>query len=91
MKKRYEKALTLEDLAKRPDQVIDYSDIPELGEDFWANAVVSAPRTKPNVSLRLDGDVLEYFKAESPRGFTSKMALVLSAYVRAKKSSGGSA
>ena len=56
MKKKYEKPLTLEELAALPDSAIDTSDIPVLDEAFWSKAVVTAPRTKPNVSLRIDED-----------------------------------
>lgn len=83
MSKKYERPLTLEELANRPDSEIDYSDIPELDENFWKNARVSPPRTKPNVSLRLPEDVVNFFKEESPKGYTSRMAAVLSAYVQA--------
>lgn len=83
MKKRYEKPLTIEELAALPDDQIDTSDIPELGADFWARAKVTPPRTKPNVSLRLPEEVVAFFKAENPRGYTARMAAVLAAYVQA--------
>ena len=83
MKKYYEEPLTAKELAARPDSEIDYSDIPELDETFWANAKVTQPRTKPNVSLRVPQEVIEFFKAESPKGYTGRMATVLSAYVQA--------
>lgn len=83
MKKRYEKPLTIEELAALPDDQIDTSDIPELGADFWARAKVTPPRTKPNVSLRLPEDVVEFFKAQNPKGYTARMAAVLAAYVQA--------
>lgn len=83
MTKRYDKPLTLEQLADLPDDQIDTSDIPELDEAFWANAKVTPPRTKPNVSLRVDEDVVAYFKAENPKGYTARMSAVLSAYVQA--------
>lgn len=83
MKKRYEKPLTIEELAALPDDQIDYSDIPELGADFWARAKVTPPRTKPNVSLRLPEEVVAFFKAENPKGYTARMAAVLAAYVQA--------
>ena len=38
MSKRYDKPLTLEQLALLPDDEIDTSDIPELDDKFWANA-----------------------------------------------------
>jgi len=34
-------------LATRPDELIDYSDIPPLGDEFWENAVRS-PFCKPH-------------------------------------------
>lgn len=83
MSKRYEKPLTLEQIANVPDNQIDTSDIPELDEAFWANAKVTPPRTKPNVSLRVDEAVVAYFKAENPKGYTARMSAVLAAYVQA--------
>lgn len=83
MKKRYEKPLSIEELAALPDDQIDTSDIPELDERFWKNAKVTAPRTKPNVSLRLPEEVVAFFKAQNPKGYTGRMAAVLAAYVHA--------
>lgn len=85
MKKRYEKPLTIEELAALPDEEIDTGDIPELDEAFWANARVMPPRTKPNISLRLPEDVVEFFKAQNPKGYTGRMAAVLAAYVQAHR------
>lgn len=85
MKKRYKRPLTLEELATRPDSEIDFSDIPELDEKFWKNAKISPPRTKPNVSLRLDEETIAYFKAKNPKGYTARMAAVLAAYVNAHR------
>jgi len=86
MKKHYDKPLTLEELSNRPDEDIDTSDISELDEAFWEKAKVSPPQTKPNVSLRLPREVIDFFKAESPKGYTGRMAAVLSAYVQAHQS-----
>ncbi|WP_083592337.1 BrnA antitoxin family protein [Aurantimonas sp. 22II-16-19i] len=83
MQPRYAKPLTIEELAALPDSEIDTSDIAALDEAFWRNARLSPPRTKPNVSLRLPEEVLNFFTAESPKGYTSRMAAVLSAYVQA--------
>ena len=83
MSKRYDKPLTPEQLAQLPDEDIDTSDIPELDAAFWANAKLVPPRTKPNVSLRVPQEVVDYFKAENPKGYTARMAAVLAAYVRA--------
>jgi len=85
MKKKYKRPLTLKELAKRPDSEIDFSDIPELDEYFWKNAKVTPPRNKPNVSLRLDHETIAYFKKQNPKGYTSKMAAILAAYVEAHR------
>lgn len=85
MSKKYDKPLTAKELAARPDSEIDTSDIPELDATFWDSARVEEPKTKPVVSLRLPDEVLEHFKAEYPKGYTSRMAAVLTAYVAAHK------
>ncbi len=81
MKKPYTRPLTTEELAVLPDSEIDYSDIPALGEWFWKDAKVTPPRIKPNVSLRVSEEVVEFFKSENPKGYTGRMAAVLTAYV----------
>ncbi len=83
MKKKYEKSLTPEQLATRDDSEIDYSDVPELNAAFWKDVKINPPKTKPNVSLRLPENVIAYFKADNPKGYTGRMAAVLSAYVAA--------
>lgn len=62
-----------------PDSEIDYSDIPELTDEFWENAVIVRPKKKKPVSLRLDEDVLEWFKKQG-KGYQTKMNAVLTAY-----------
>ena len=85
MQKSYTRALSIEELAALPDDQIDTSDIPELDEDFWQNARIVEPKTKPTISLRLTQDVLDFFKAENPKGYTARMAAVLTAYVNAQQ------
>lgn len=65
------------------DEDIDYSDIPELDADFWANAEIEQPAQKPQVTMRVDAETLDYFKGENPKGYTARMASVLKAYVKA--------
>ena len=84
MSKKYEKPLTAEELAARPETDIDFSDIPELDAAFWDQAEIKSPRTKPTISLRLPEEVIDHFKAENPKGYTARMAAVLSAYVNAQ-------
>jgi uncharacterized protein (DUF4415 family) len=57
----------LEKLPKMKDEDIDYSDIPELTEEFWKNAVRGNPFYRPvkkAVSLRLDADVIAWLKKD---------------------------
>ena len=64
-------------------------DAPEaesLGEDFWKNARVILPRGKTSVHLRLDSDIVEWFRADG-KGHLTRMNAVLRAYVEAQKNS----
>lgn len=64
-------------------------DAPEaesLGVEFWKSARVVLPRGKTSVHLRLDDDVVEWFRTEG-KGHLTRMNAVLRAYVEAKKHS----
>lgn len=63
-----------------PDRKIDTSDIPPIGEEFWTKAKVRAPKIKKTISIRLDPDILEFFKAHG-KGYQSKINAVLRSYV----------
>ena len=65
------------------DEDIDYSDIPELDSDFWANATIEKPNQKSSVTMRVDEEIVAYFKGRDPKGYTGRMAAVLKAYVQA--------
>ena len=71
-----------ERLAQMSDADIDFSDIPELDADFFRTAKVRMPRTKKAVSLRLDQDVLAWFKKQG-RGYQTRMNAVLRTYMQA--------
>ncbi len=66
------------------DEDIDYSDIPELDERFWKNARLVMPRSKKQITIRFDEDILDWFKAQG-KGYQSKMNAVLRAYVEARR------
>lgn len=57
----------------------------ELDEVFWQSArlVMPAPR-KEAISLRVDQDILDWFRAEG-RGYQSRMNAVLRAYVESRR------
>lgn len=85
MKKPYERALTPEELAMVPEEDIDLSDIPELGDEFFRNARLLAPgERKRQMTIRIDGDVIDWFRAQGP-GYQSRMNAILRAYVNAQR------
>jgi uncharacterized protein (DUF4415 family) len=55
-----------------------------LGADFWRSARVVIPAGKTSVHLRLDNDVVEWFRARG-KGHLTRMNAVLRAYVEAQK------
>jgi uncharacterized protein (DUF4415 family) len=65
------------------DEDIDYSEIPELDENFFNEAVIW-PGTKHQITLRLDPDVLEFFKKQG-KGYQSTINAVLRKYMEAQK------
>ncbi len=75
---------TAKELEKMADSAIDYTDSPELNEDFWKYAKLFRPAHKKMVSLRLDEEILEWFKAQGA-GYQSSINAVLRAYVEAHK------
>jgi uncharacterized protein (DUF4415 family) len=68
------------------DEDIDYSEIPDLnalGEEFWSNAVVKRAEPKVQVTIRLDREVLDWFKAQG-KGYQTRVNAVLRAYKEAQ-------
>lgn len=64
------------------DKDIDYSDEPETDAAFWQCAEVNAPAVKRQVTLRIDPDIVEFFKA-SGQGYQTRINAVLRSYVKA--------
>jgi len=65
-------------LAARPDSEIDLSDIPELSEKFWRNAVRNPfyRPVKKQITLRLDADVIEWLRKQG-KGYQTKANALL--------------
>jgi uncharacterized protein (DUF4415 family) len=65
-------------LAARPDEEIDYSDIPPLTEEFWRNAVRGRfyKPTKTSTTVRIDSDVLAWLRAQG-KGYQSRINAIL--------------
>jgi len=68
-------------LHKMSDAEIDTSDIPELGDDFFRNAELRNP-VKKAVTIRLDADVLEWFKGQGT-GYQTRINQLLRHYMQA--------
>jgi uncharacterized protein (DUF4415 family) len=67
------------EIAAMPDDGIDFSDIPELTEKFWKNAVPN-PFYKPvkkQVTLRIDADILAWLRQQGKDGYQSRLNAVL--------------
>jgi uncharacterized protein (DUF4415 family) len=72
---------------KMTDAEIERTSPPELANlpyDFWKSAVMVFPSPKRAISLRVDEDVLDWFKAGGPR-YQSRMNSVLRAYMSAAR------
>ncbi len=91
MKKKntFKKSLTdWQRLDAMTDQEIDFSDCPEITPEMFAKAVVKrglkpAP-SKAQLTLRLDRDVLRWFKHQG-RGYQTRINALLRAYMEAHK------
>jgi len=66
------------------DEDIDFSDIPELGEAFSRNAEIRLPERKVPVCIRLDREVVDWFKARGKR-YQSRINAVLKAFIERQK------
>lgn len=74
-------------LLEMSDEEIDFSDIPELDEEFFKNAelVERRPRTEA-ISIRIDTEVLQWFKEHAKtKGYQTLINNVLRTYVEHSK------
>ena len=71
-------------LDKMKDEDIDYSDAPAITPEMFAKSIIRRglkPRTKTQLTLRVDTDVLEWYKKQG-RGYQTRINLLLRAYMR---------
>ena len=76
----------LERLRRMTDLEVRDSSPPELAglpHDFWDTAVLVEPVRKQAISLRVDEDVLTWFKECGPR-YQSRMNAVLRSYMHSR-------
>ena len=74
----------LDAVAAMPDERIDYSDAPSLPDAVWMKAATELPKTKQQITLRIDAEVLDFFKHTGKR-YQSRINAVLRSYVEAHK------
>ena len=78
----------IERLRNMKDEDIDFSDIPMTTPEFWAKGVVRRGLKpvirKKQVTLRIDDDVLEFFKEEG-EGYQTRINQLLRSYMEASK------
>ncbi|AMS29957.1 3-oxoacyl-ACP synthase [Hyphomonadaceae bacterium UKL13-1] len=67
-----------------PEAKIDFSDLPEMDAAFFkaVRLIMPSATTKQAISIRVDDDVLQWFKAQG-KGHLSRMNAVLRAYMLA--------
>ncbi|RCL28769.1 3-oxoacyl-ACP synthase [Pseudomonas sp. AFG_SD02_1510_Pfu_092] len=70
-------------LARQDDKDIDTSDIPELDQNFFRQAELRVP-AKQAVTIRLDSDVLAWFK-EQGSGYQTRINQLLRQYMQAQQ------
>jgi uncharacterized protein (DUF4415 family) len=71
-------------LAALPDDRVDTSEVPELDEEFFREATLRLHKAKQLVSIRVDSDVLDWFRQQG-KGYQTKINAILRAYVRAHR------
>lgn len=80
----------LAELDKKPDARIDVSEIPEMTEDDWLKPHYIGLRYcagKKSVTIRLDDDVVRWFKKQG-KGWQTKMNWVLRLYYASHRKTG---
>ena len=74
----------LSEIAAIKESDINYSDIPELDDTFWANAELKMPQSKDKITVRIDHNIVEWLKSQGT-GYQSKMNSILRQFMLAKQ------
>lgn len=74
----------LEQIDAIKEEDIDYSDIPDLSNnhEFWSQAILIMPKTKKQLTVRLDPDILDWLRSQG-KGYQTKINAILRSYMRA--------
>ncbi|MGL4279596.1 MAG: BrnA antitoxin family protein [Albidovulum sp.] len=74
-------------LVLTPSAQIEEFQVEALTTDGWIHAEMPEQTRKKLISLRVDPEVIEFFKAQGP-GYQTRMNAVLTAYMQVKKEVG---
>ena len=70
-----------------PERQVDEIEVEALSTAAWVEASLRETSRKKLISLRVDPEVIEFFKAQGP-GYQTRMNAVLTAYMQVKKEMG---
>ncbi len=86
MKEKHISKQSMDEIMKAKDRTRpDAPEGPPLGADFWKEANVVYPESpKKQITVRLDADMVEWFKRQG-RGYQTRMNAVLRSYYEAYK------
>jgi len=73
----------ISEIKKIKESKINYDDIPELDTSFFKKAKIRLPEPKKTISIRVDSDILDWFKSSGP-GYQTKINAVLKVYVESQ-------
>ena len=71
-------------MSEREIQATSPAELADLPDDFWNDATVVEPPPKQPISLRVDSDVLAWFKTQGPR-YQSRINAVLRSYMSQRR------
>lgn len=80
IKKNSRSRTNIAKLHRTSDKSINYEDNSATTKEFWKDAEVFMPQHKVHISLRLDEDIINYFKDEG-KGYQSRINAILKAYM----------
>ena len=90
MKEKLTPVMSLDEVRRLPSQTNwaeleengDYDGDAEIDVD-WSRVEIVHPKKKTMISMRLDPDILDFFRSQGP-GYQSKINAVLRSYIKAK-------
>lgn len=73
----------LREMSEAEIEATSPKELANLPDDFWDEAEIVTPPPKEAISMRVDIDVLQWFRSQGPR-YQTRMNAVLRSYMNAK-------